>query len=283
MCCKVCDSKADSFTQLGTLSLLRCRSCGLIFVGNQFTDAALAAFYDKISETYYDECALLNDERSEEATHDLSNLMPRSVLDVGCGDGNFLEHLRKLYSHGLIAGLEISEVCARKLEAKGFTVYRGSFESVNGPRFDLLTLLDVAEHVPRPVEFLTRCSSVLTSGGYLYIHTPRHCFWDSVFIALVSLPGLGRLSRIWLRTRVSQAHLHLWTDRALRMALAKAGFTILFYKKRHELSWPVSRYVETYLNVPRSIANVLGWLFQLTIVRLLRNKAVVLARAPISR
>jgi methionine biosynthesis protein MetW len=72
-----------------------------------------------------------------------------TVLDVGCGSGQFLEYLRG--ERPLIegTGCDVSDVAAEKTRARGFQAYvrdLGS-EDLEG-RFDFVTCFEVVEHIP---------------------------------------------------------------------------------------------------------------------------------------
>src|SRR5437762_4654201 len=219
--CKICSSGASFLTLLGDLSLYVCRKCGLTFIGNTFSSQELADYYDNQGTWYYDNVALNSHTKNTEAIRDLSRLPITSVLDVGCGDGSFLQQLRQLGIRKL-CGLELSPVLARAAREKGLEVECKSIEHIDD-NFELLTLLDVAEHVQYPSQFFSSCSRALKTKGFIYIHTPRRCFWDEVFIRLVMFAITKKLARVWLNSRLSMAHLQLWSDRALSRAIDKAG------------------------------------------------------------
>lgn len=75
----------------------------------------------------------------------------RSVLDVGCGEGPWRAHLRKLRPGVRYVGVESSEYVVRRFGARRGIV-RGAFGTVgtlglDGP-FDLVVVCDVLHYVP---------------------------------------------------------------------------------------------------------------------------------------
>ncbi|MBI2357602.1 MAG: class I SAM-dependent methyltransferase [Deltaproteobacteria bacterium] len=211
-----------------------------------------------------------------------------SVLDIGCGYGHFLEVFKDSRPFVRVAGHELQGEPASACEAKGFEVFTCNLEEISD-KFDLIVLLDVAEHVPDPNRTFAACHSLLKMGGHIYIHTPRRCFWDSFFLLLAKIPGMGEFSAAWLRTRVSIFHLQLWTDKALEMSLKMAGFQLLYLKPELELSWPLERYARIYLgeklHFPPLLVRIATRIADLLFVRLgtLRNKAVCLGQRKDSR
>ena len=208
---------------------------------------------------------------------------PAYILDIGCGYGQFLEGLTKLNPSIRAVGQELPGQAASACQTKGFQVLTCALEDVS-EQFSIISLLDVAEHIPQPNTTFTACNSLLKTDGYIYIHTPRRCFWDNLFLALIRMPGLWKLSKSWFRTRLSIFHLHLWTDKSLKLSLQKAGFDLIYLKSEMELSWPLDRYVKLYLgkNLYYSpalimIATVLAKVIFVRL-RTLRNKAICLGK-----
>lgn len=298
--CKVCGKAAVYLTSLNNshglpriLEILHCQCCGLVFVGNPVSDEQLAHAYGTLSPgRSYQEIARTTQAKVSRAIDDLTSLLNGrsdiSVLDVGCGGGHFLESIARSHLRVRAAGLELPGENAFACQKKGLRVFTCALEQLT-EHFHVAVLLDVAEHVLWPNRTFTACASLLREEGYLYIHTPMRCFWDSVFLALARVPGLRRVSRVWLGTRVSIFHLQLWTEQALKLCLERAGFRILYLSRELELSLPLARYSEMYLgsklHVPALGVRVATTIADLLFVRLgtLRNKAICLAqkrRAP---
>jgi len=82
----------------------------------------------------------------------ISHKWKLKVLDVGCGDGTFLEQLPKEWKP---RGLENSEEAFFKCKKKGLNVERGDMHESNGKtQYDLVTMLDVLEHTLTPEKAL---------------------------------------------------------------------------------------------------------------------------------
>ncbi len=294
--CKVCRSKSQYFFSLDNklgkppvLDIFLCNYCGLLFVANTLTVEQIAHAHGMLDQTkYYQEIAVSTERKISRAVRDIRKLLPSgpnnsSLLDIGCGDGHFLEALTKTFPSIRVAGHELPGESATACQTKGLTVFTCALEDLS-QQFSIISLLDVAEHIPHPNRTFVSCHSLLKTDGHIYIHTPRRCFWDNVFLALTKIPGLRNLSRTWFHTRLSIFHLQLWTDKALKLSLQKAGFEFVYLKSEMELSWPLDMYVRVYLGqklhfspvlmmVATAFAKVLFvWL------RTLRNKAICLAQ-----
>lgn len=71
-----------------------------------------------------------------------------NILDVGCGDGTFLEQLPQEWSP---KGIDFSNESIKKCRRKGLDVIQHDMHDMGTIRnFDLITLLDVLEHTLTP-------------------------------------------------------------------------------------------------------------------------------------
>ena len=134
------------------------------------------------------------------------------LLDIGCGNGRFLRHMRALGWE--VCGVEPDPKATAEAIAAGLDVRAGVLDSVSLPAdsFDAITLNHVIEHVPRPVETLGQCLRVLKPGGTISILTPN---FES--------EGHRLFGSNWFPLEAPR-HLVLFTAGSLRRALASAGF-----------------------------------------------------------
>jgi glycosyltransferase involved in cell wall biosynthesis/2-polyprenyl-3-methyl-5-hydroxy-6-metoxy-1,4-benzoquinol methylase len=102
---------------------------------------------------------------------------PRSVLDLGAGDGRYLGFLAALFPSGpTLVGCEISLRRARRIKALGFKVVVAQAEDLpfRSGIFDLVTLLEVIEHTRSPEHTLDETRRVLGVAGRLALTTPNY-------------------------------------------------------------------------------------------------------------
>lgn len=94
----------------------------------------------------------------------------RAILDVGCGDGLFFDRLAEFGE--VIEGVEpAAELVTQSNERRGTIYITGFDESFQPEReYSLILMLDVLEHLPKPVEALRRVTGLLEPGG-LFIAT----------------------------------------------------------------------------------------------------------------
>lgn len=110
------------------------------------------------------------DERS------LKPLAGKSALDVGCGAGLLAEPLARMGAQVTAIDAASSLIAAAKLHAHGQGLeidYRVSTVEEMGGRFDLVTSMEVIEHVADPGIFVRALAKRLAPGGLMVLSTPN--------------------------------------------------------------------------------------------------------------
>lgn len=141
-------------------------------------------------------------------------LEPGTALDVGTGRGAFLEALARLGWHA--RGVEPDTPAAEAARARGFDVQVATFEEAELPEaaFDLVTLLQVLEHLPDPVAALRRLRALLRPGGTAVLAVPNADSWEA------RLTGPA-----WFHLDVPR-HLVHFSPRGLRRLLVREGLHV---------------------------------------------------------
>jgi SAM-dependent methyltransferase len=113
----------------------------------------------------------------------LSALVPaghgRRLVDIGCGAGFCLRAALDLgYSEAVGIDTDLAQIAAarrRGLDAIRVDPGDDAFYATHAGRFDVATMLDVLEHIPRAqqVEALRRTASLLRPGGLLVVQVPN--------------------------------------------------------------------------------------------------------------
>lgn len=94
------------------------------------------------------------------------------LLDIGCGNGDFLHSFKRVRPEWDVCGFEPSEASRAALEAHlpGVRFYSGSLDAITD-RFDCLTLNYVIEHLFEPVAMLRQMQGLLSPGGGIFVQT----------------------------------------------------------------------------------------------------------------
>jgi 2-polyprenyl-3-methyl-5-hydroxy-6-metoxy-1,4-benzoquinol methylase len=137
------------------------------------------------------------------------------LLDVGCGNGLFLDQMRQLGWE--VVGVEPDrEAVSVAREKLGLVVFHGSLEEVKFPdgHFDAITMNHVIEHVPDPIGLLKECRRVLSSGGKLVVATPN-----------IRSLGAHVFGEYWRGLEVPR-HLFLFSPQALQACAEAAELVV---------------------------------------------------------
>lgn len=104
-------------------------------------------------------------------------LAGKTALDVGCGAGLLVEPLARLGARvtGLDAAPENIGAARAHAAAMGLDVeyVAGGIEDLPGRRFDLITSMEVIEHVSNPAVFVAGLADALAPGGLMILSTPN--------------------------------------------------------------------------------------------------------------
>lgn len=100
------------------------------------------------------------------------------VLDVGCGSGFLMQMLRDRKGCHCI-GIDISEVSIDIVRRMGFDGYMNKLPDlppeVSDKRFDIITVVEILEHLRHPDKTLRSLASVLAPDGRLIASVPNDC------------------------------------------------------------------------------------------------------------
>ena len=106
------------------------------------------------------------------------NLAGAQVADIGCGGGIFSEALARSGAQvtAIDASAELVQVARRHALAQATQVH---YEALTAEelaardvaRYDLVTCLELIEHVPTPASLLKACAALLKPGGVLVMST----------------------------------------------------------------------------------------------------------------
>lgn len=93
------------------------------------------------------------------------------ILDVGCGTGGNLEMLKNF---GAAEGVDVSDDALEFCQSKGLTVHKGLAEEMPfaDETFDIVTALDVVEHLDDDIAGLKEMHRVLKKDGKTLIFVP---------------------------------------------------------------------------------------------------------------
>ena len=130
----------------------------------------------------------------------------RQILDIGCGDGLFFERLMEF---GETYGIEPDETLLREDGSFRSRIQVAAFgrDYETNRTFDLVTMLDVLEHIEDDRGALARVWSLLNPGGHVILTVPALSFLWSLHDEVNC--HFRRYSRKSLRRRVTAEGFHV--------------------------------------------------------------------------
>ena len=185
----------------------RCRGCGLVTRGGAEEPPS---YHDYLPEETRSLPALTRQRYVELLTRFERYRRTGLFYDVGCGGGFLVEVAAE---RGWQAqGLEVSSSAVEFGRDRGLTLHCGTLEDVRPDEgvHDVVTMMEVIEHVREPVALLRRAGALLRPGGALYLTTPN---WGSLTRRCVGSQ--------W--APIGRDHLLYLTPGHLRKALRSAG------------------------------------------------------------
>ncbi|WP_423606704.1 bifunctional 2-polyprenyl-6-hydroxyphenol methylase/3-demethylubiquinol 3-O-methyltransferase UbiG [Sphingomonas sp. MS122] len=151
-------------------------------------------------------------------------LAGKTALDVGCGAGLLCEPLARLGASvtGVDAAPENIGAARAHAAASGLAIdyQAGEFEAVaRGRTYDLVTSMEVIEHVTDPAAFVAGLAAALAPGGLMILSTPNRTPLSRLAMITVG-EGLGMIPR------GTHDHARFITPDELTRLLAGAGLEV---------------------------------------------------------
>lgn len=229
--CLICG--ADQTSHIATefsLNIVRCSRCGLIYVNPRPRDSEKNYWALSRAEIEKKYAAIFEGRRP----HDRDGLYANHLdliaryqpvgrfLDIGAHCGFFLRHTK---GRGWEAeGVEPSPVLSQLAREKfGLSVKTGSLAEAAFPdsAFDVISLLDVIEHLQNPDGLLAETRRIIRPGGVLFIKTPNGTY--NYLKHLIFRRLLGRSNYDCFNAR---EHVAAYTVPTLNRLLGKNGWRV---------------------------------------------------------
>jgi 2-polyprenyl-6-hydroxyphenyl methylase / 3-demethylubiquinone-9 3-methyltransferase len=121
----------------------------------------------------------------------------KTALDVGCGAGLLAEPLARLGAAvtAIDAAPELIVAAQDHAGRQGLEIdYRAAAVEMIDGQFDLVTSLEVIEHVADPQAFLNALAARLAPGGLMILSTPNATAWSKL-LTITLAEGFGRIPK----------------------------------------------------------------------------------------
>ena len=231
--CGTAEQVAEVF-RTSTRRYVRCSICDLVFLHPRPTRESIENYFQEDYDADYGEVEASEDRQPvfQSVVRHLSfhRSPPGTLLDIGCGDGEFLVLCRQAGWNG--SGIELSKPAAMRAAKKGLPILSPrSIESGEwAQHFDVVTLINVLETVTDPVVMLRQATAVLAPGGIVIVRATNGLFHLSM-----------RAPARWIGSQYDQAfHWYLFTARALKVLMERVGLTVISVRNSKPSRGPLS-------------------------------------------
>jgi SAM-dependent methyltransferase len=225
--CPICSSSEATtllrFDQFGfPIGTVECQQCGFVYTNPRPSETYMKAFYETHFWFFFqgrheiNERFLRRQRTREWAALRLARCAPylseaKSILDVGCGAGLFLDQVRRRFPNSAQAGIEPDPKMARCCREKlALDVYEGFFQDYpSNRRFDVITLFHVIEHLFDFTSLFKFIREHLTPGGVVIAEAPNvDGEWKTIYMIQLS-------------------HLHIFSPRTISELFLRNGFEVV--------------------------------------------------------
>ena len=201
--------------------LYRCDACHTVFVSERLPEHVTAKLYEC---SQHDGYMLEQGNRRRNfrrlvkvIAQYLGSSEKKSLLDIGASAGVFLDTVREAFPHWDLSGVEPSTDAVKKCEdIFHIKLQQGVFEEteIEHEKYDVITMLDLIEHVHNPSRVIEAAYRCLKPGGLMLITTPNIQSWTARFFR-----------RRWWSFRLM--HTLYFSPLSIRQMLAKEGFRVV--------------------------------------------------------
>ncbi len=225
--CPVCKSPAAFAYSHPEADIYRCQACT-----HAFSDQKSLRRFEEYSAEYYDAA---HKNWFENPNFSLFEWIERqipltaaSVIDVGCGRGQFLDYLRQKRPSLRLVGVDLSTNSDRD----GIQFLCGDVLEFRLDPFDAVISLATIEHVPDPVTFASSLHDLCNPGGVAFVMTLD----DGSLLYRASRAARMFGISVAFDRLYSSHHLQHFTHRSLVSLLENAGFQV---RRSHHHSVPL--------------------------------------------
>ncbi len=226
--CIICGNRDGTILEDngGQYKVIRCNNCGLVYVNPLPPEKIFSGAYSK--EYYVPWIDVQRKRRIKmwrKRLDRLDSLKGKGkLLDVGCGEGLFLEMAKK--DGWDVQGTEISDFGSKYIiETLDIPVFHGELQqaSFSDKTFDAVTMWHVLEHTINPLETLIEVRRIIRDDGIFILAVPN---LNNIIFQQVYKIFKGKKIHLF-DPKDRELHLYYFTSATIQLALERSGFQVI--------------------------------------------------------
>ena len=244
------DSRFDSFRD-DQVFLKECLSCTFAFVDKlPIQSDYYEAIYTNLKPDWETEFKYHG---KKEINQDIKKCILKykqggRLLDIGCWAGAWIAEMSDCFS---VRGIELNPDGVASAQKRGLQVERSSIADValEENSLDVITMIDVLEHLPHPGKVLEKSTRALKTGGVIYIKVPNY-------------PGQLRKQELLRKAGLTEVgimqnyvHINHFNRKSLSSKLRTLGFDVVESGFTQAETWDLSAPQSATLKVKRWFRN----------------------------
>jgi 2-polyprenyl-3-methyl-5-hydroxy-6-metoxy-1,4-benzoquinol methylase len=237
--CVACKSENHYIlTEKDGFSFKKCDKCQTVFISPRPEPEALDWWYghsehikhsQEILRKTADKRQMIYDDRIDKLFSRTHNSV-KSVLEIGCGTGNFLKLIKTRKPELKVTGVDLSPEAVELAKEKGidcFNVSAEAFAKENSGSYDLILAFEVLEHVFDPFSLIRALVRLLEKKGTICMTMPNYLSYDflhlgDVYKNFFGPDHLNYYNQFSIKTLLEQGgcdHIEIFCDGILDTAI----------------------------------------------------------------
>jgi 2-polyprenyl-3-methyl-5-hydroxy-6-metoxy-1,4-benzoquinol methylase len=213
-----------------------CRTCGFVYVPKRRSEQEIAdSWSNEIFGAGYTSDVPYVQARLFWVAQEIASrirLQDATLVDVGCGEGLFLDFIKRLQSDIRLIGVDPSEANVARLRSSGFeavlgTAQQAANDSELNSAADIVTLTWTLENSNDCRSVLAACTEFLKDDGLLVVATGSR----------ILVPFKKPLGSYLTSSRPADTHCFRWSYRSLTNLLRQEGFTPVWHNHFIDSDW----------------------------------------------